>query len=103
MIDDLDLTQKMHENALKAAEILGQYLDGKKQGGEMVRQASLTITQYFKHRATKGVEASVTLAVIKMVAKDKADLRVLIHNALPEYIVDQKAIGPKPEKGARVP
>ncbi len=79
------LMDKLHENALSAADIMGKYLNGEIHGSDKIREASLTITQYFKLRATKGVENSLKLAIIKMVAKNKEDLQEMIKGGLPDY------------------
>jgi hypothetical protein len=85
--------QRLQSNAEKAAKIVGEYLDGTRDGTDKVKFASVSITQYQRHKATKGAIDAIKLAVGRSISEDVKELKEYIHSNMPEYSERKKVKG----------
>ena len=81
----MNLENILEVNAVKGANILGQYLDGKVKGSDLVKQASMAVTHFNKFRATKGAFDAIKFAVGRSISANQAELKQHIQANMPEY------------------
>ncbi len=81
----MPLEEKLKENAELAVDIMNKYFKGERAGGDMIKYASLAITQNLKQQATKGATDTLKFAVGRSVSENAAELRGYVKDNLPEY------------------
>jgi len=70
--------KQLKSNAEMAAEIMGDYLKGKKVKPEKVKLSSVAVTQYQRFMATKGVFAHLGFSIARSIAKDREELKGMV-------------------------
>ncbi len=79
------LEDQLRENAELGASIIKEYLGGKRQGGDFVKTAMLSVTQYAKVMATKGNLDTVKFMIGRSISKDQDELKGYIQSHMPDY------------------
>jgi len=73
----------LEENARLGAEIVKMYLKGETKGGDKVRIAQQSITQFHKFRSTEGATDALRYQMLRDVSGDRKELKGYIKASFP--------------------
>ena len=76
----------LQENANLGATLVGKFLRGEERGSDKIKIASMAISQFNRHQATKGNIDAIKFAVGRSVSENSKELKKFSQEALPDYV-----------------